>query len=100
MTLKERVLALLAVEALDDDQLAARLGVVRQQVNQTCRAMEYEGLLARHRGPSGKIVNRLRRRRTTTGTSGSLVDAVHARHANHRRRRQGCRLGLAEGKGV
>lgn len=58
MTLKERILALLAVETLDDDELAARLGVVRQQVNQTCRAMEYEGLLRRQRGPSGKIVNR------------------------------------------
>lgn len=59
MTLKERILALLAVETLDDDQLAARLGVVRQQVNQTCRAMEYDGVLMRDRGPSGKIVNRI-----------------------------------------
>jgi hypothetical protein len=59
MTLKERILALLAVETLDDDQLAARIGVVRQQVNQICRAMEYDGLLMRQRGPSGKIVNRL-----------------------------------------
>ena len=59
MTLKERILALLAAETLDDDQIAARLGVVRQQVNQSCRAMEYDGLLTRQRGPSGKIVNRL-----------------------------------------
>lgn len=59
MTLKERILALLAVETLDDDQLAARLGVVRQQVNQSCRAMEYDGVLMRDRGPSGKIVNRI-----------------------------------------
>lgn len=59
MTLKERITALLAVESLDDDQLAARLGVIRQQVNQTCRAMEYGGLLTRQRGSTGKIVNRL-----------------------------------------
>src|SRR5688500_4420699 len=59
MTLKERILALVGVETLDDDELAARLGVIRQQVNQTCRAMEYEGLVTRQRGPSGKIVNRL-----------------------------------------
>jgi hypothetical protein len=59
MILKERILALLASETLDDDQIAARLRVVRQQVNQTCRAMEYDGLLTRQRGPSGKIVNRL-----------------------------------------
>lgn len=59
MTLKERIVAALASEALDDDELAARLGVVRQQVNQTCRAMEYDGLLTRQRGPAGKIVNRL-----------------------------------------
>lgn len=59
MTLKKRILALLAAETLDDDELAARLGVVRQQVNQTCRAMEYERLVTRERGPAGKIVNRL-----------------------------------------
>ncbi len=101
MTLKERILALLAVEALDDDELAARLGVVRQQVNQTCRAMEYDGLLTRQRGPSGKIVNRVteagaqlpmpRGRSSTPSTPG---------HANHRGRRQGCCLGLAGGEGV
>lgn len=59
MTRRERILALLAVETLDDDHIAAKLGVIRQQVNQTCRALEYEGLLTRQRGPSGKIVNRL-----------------------------------------
>jgi hypothetical protein len=59
MTLKDRILALLAAESLDDDQLAARLGVIRQQVNQTCRAMEYDGLLTRQPGSNGKIVNRL-----------------------------------------
>lgn len=59
MILKERILALLVSETLDDDQIAARLGVIRQQVNQTCRGMEYDGLLTRQRGPSGKIVNRL-----------------------------------------
>lgn len=58
-TLADRILELLrqGVE-LDDDQIAARLGVTRQQVNQTCRRLESQGILRRQRGPSGKIVNR------------------------------------------
>ena len=59
-TLSSRILELLDREmALDDDQLAGRLGIVRQQVNQTCRRLEREGLLIRERGAQGKIVNRL-----------------------------------------
>lgn len=83
MTLKERILALIAVEMLDDDELATRLGVVRQQVNQTCRTMEYEGLVTRQRAPAGKIVNRLtdagaqppvpRRRSLTPSTPGTPI---------------------------
>lgn len=59
MALRDRVIELLRERSLDDDQLAAHLGVIRQQVNQLCRAMEYEGLVTRSRGPAGKIVNQL-----------------------------------------
>jgi biotin operon repressor len=59
-TVGSRILEVLYREtALDEDQLAARLGIVRQQVNQTCRRLEREGLLIRERGAQGKIVNRL-----------------------------------------
>lgn len=58
-TLADRILELLrqGVE-LDDDEIAARLGVTRQQINQTCRRLESQGIVRRQRGPSGKIVNR------------------------------------------
>lgn len=47
--------------ALDDDQLAKRLGVSpRQQINQVCRRMEAAGRLRRYVGSDGKIVNDLR----------------------------------------
>ena len=59
MTLAQRIVAALHVAALDDDQLAARFGVVRQQVNQACRALEKQGVLVRTVGPSGKILNRI-----------------------------------------
>lgn len=59
MALRDRIVDALRSAALDDDQLAARLGVVRQQVNQVCRALETRGVLARAIGPGGKIVNRL-----------------------------------------
>lgn len=59
MTLVQRIVTALGTTALDDDQLAAQLGVVRQQVNQACRALERRGELSRAVGPSGKIVNRL-----------------------------------------
>jgi len=56
---QDRVIELLRREALDDDQLAAELGVIRQQVNQACRALERRGVLSRVSGPHGKIVNHL-----------------------------------------
>jgi len=59
MTLRERIIGALRSAALDDDQLATQLGVVRQQINQTCRGLEKRGLVTRGMGPSGKIVNRL-----------------------------------------
>lgn len=59
MTLAERILVELskAGRPLDDDELAARLGVVRQAVNQAARLLSKQGRLIRHAGP--KITNRL-----------------------------------------
>jgi hypothetical protein len=55
----DRAMDLLAQGPLDDDELASRLGVRRQQVNQACRALASRGLLVREQGPDGKIQNRL-----------------------------------------
>ena len=61
-TLAERILDKLKVQArpLDDVELAAYLGVVRQAVNQACRRLERQEVLERSVGPNNKIVNRLR----------------------------------------
>ena len=49
-----------ATSALDDDELARRTGISpRQTVNQICRRLTAEGVLVRHSGPDGKIVNEL-----------------------------------------
>jgi predicted ArsR family transcriptional regulator len=46
----DRILELLgSVGALDDDELASRLGIVRQQVNQTCRVLETRASFAASR---------------------------------------------------
>lgn len=42
---------------MDDDELAGRIGVIRQAVNQACRRLEAQGLLRRDIGPNHKIVN-------------------------------------------
>src|SRR5688572_3272561 len=63
MTNREKVLAALrhATRPLDDDELARRTLITpRQTVNQICRGLAAEGLIARVNGPDGKIVNRLR----------------------------------------
>lgn len=59
-TIAERALELLEQGPLDDDQLASRLGVARQQVNQVCRLLASRGELARAVGSRGKIENCLR----------------------------------------
>lgn len=59
-TTADRVLDLLRMtrKALDDDELARRLGVgPRQTINQVCRRLERDGRLRRIAGPDGKIVN-------------------------------------------
>lgn len=61
-TLAERILDELAEHGvpLDDDDLAASLGVVRQAVNQACRQLAKRELVVRDVGAAGKIVNQLR----------------------------------------
>lgn len=56
----ERILDLLrGRDALDDDQIASRLGIIRQHVNQAAHRLEKQGLLVRSQGPLGKVVNQL-----------------------------------------
>ena len=63
MTLAERMIDVLQTvpAGLDDDELAERLGVVRQAVNQACRKLVAGGRLRRGVGGAGKIVNTLDR---------------------------------------
>jgi len=58
-TLADRVLSALvdAGTCLDDDQLAAVLGVRRQAINQVCRSLEIQGQLARPVSVGNKIQN-------------------------------------------
>ncbi len=44
--------------ALDDDDIGGRLGINRHYVNQVCRQLAREGLVARSEGPDGKLLNR------------------------------------------
>jgi hypothetical protein len=59
-SLRDRVKEAIRISSrpLDDDQLAARMGISpRQTVNQVCRALERAGMVRRRPGPDGKIVN-------------------------------------------
>ncbi len=60
-TLAERILAELDRSGvpLDDDQLAVRLGVIRQKDNQAARRLSEQGRLVRRSEPGAKITNRL-----------------------------------------
>lgn len=42
---------------LDDDEIAALVGMNRVYVNALCRALAKDGLIVRCRGPGGKFVN-------------------------------------------
>ena len=44
---------------LDDDQLAEKLGVRRQSINQECRYLASKGLLRRFHPSNSKILNEL-----------------------------------------
>jgi biotin operon repressor len=72
VTLAGRIVSKLRVEGtpLDDDDLAARLGVVRQAVNQACRRLAASGVLVREVGRDGKLINRL----TSTSSPQPLPD--------------------------
>ena len=61
MTNREKIIDLLQRHpGLDDDELAKKLSIVRQTVNQECRLLESRGILRRDPdGPKGKIVNYL-----------------------------------------
>ena len=52
---------------LDDDDIGGRLGINRHYVNQVCRQLAREGVIARSEGPDGKLRNRWR--------SGATVEA-------------------------
>jgi hypothetical protein len=57
-TLADCVLAVLERgPALDDDELAARLGTRRQATNQVCHRLAAAGRIRRYTGKTGKIVN-------------------------------------------
>ena len=63
MTLADRIVEVLQTvpAGLDDDELAHRLGVVRQAVNQACRKLAAGDRLRRGVGGTGKIINTLDR---------------------------------------
>ncbi len=44
---------------LDDEQLAAVLGVDPREVHRQCRRLAFQGVIIRESGPNGKIVNHL-----------------------------------------
>jgi hypothetical protein len=58
---RQQILELLRVghPAFDDDEIAVRLEMNRHFVNQVCRGLAADGLIARSVGPQGKLVNRL-----------------------------------------
>lgn len=46
---------------LDDNQLAAVLGVDPREVHRQCRRLAFQGIVIRENGPNGTIVNHLDR---------------------------------------
>jgi hypothetical protein len=65
-TMEARVLdAIHEFGSADDDELAARLGVIRQHVNQAARRLAARGELTREIGPNGKLTNSLPSRSPT-----------------------------------
>jgi len=87
--LKDHILALLADvgSPLDDDAIATRIGVARQQINDRCRRLARSGLIERGRGEDGKIVNRGARPSAARGqpaasSAPSLASQPAAVHAN------------------
>jgi hypothetical protein len=83
---RDEILQLLRVTraALDDDQIATRLGINRHYVNQVSRSLAHQGLTTRYEGRDGKLVNQW------TGTAPSALDSdvVYAARRRSRTRRQ------------
>jgi len=61
VTLADRIVRVLRTTSrpMDDDELAGRIGVIRQAVNQACRRLEAQGSLRRYVGPNNKIVDEI-----------------------------------------
>ena len=80
---RERVAAAIRISSqpLDDDQVAARTGILpRQAVNQVCR-LERAGMVRRRPGPDGKIANEWlgEQDREPGGNSASASTPVHGK---------------------
>src|SRR5690606_9365036 len=75
----QRIITLLAQSPpLDDDEIARALSITpRQTVNQICRRLEHDNVLARERGSRGKVVNRL------TGAAPAAAARLTAHEAVH-----------------
>lgn len=54
MALRDRIVDALGSAAFDYEQLAGQLGLMRQQINKTCRVLEKRGVLVRAIGSGGK----------------------------------------------
>jgi hypothetical protein len=77
------ILELRRRSALDDDELASRVGIVRQTINQECRLLAAKGIIVREIGGArGKLVNRLRDLKATDDSAtheelvGSTISAA------------------------
>jgi hypothetical protein len=75
--------------ALDDDEVARRLGVSpRQTINQVCRRLESAGRLRRYVGSAGKVVRDLR---LADGQSAVATASARGPIRDHRRSRRSTR---------
>lgn len=62
---------------MNDDELAAALGVDRQEVIRRCRRLAFQGLVIREEGSDGAIVNRLDSARPGSSGDGRLYFEDH-----------------------
>lgn len=89
MSRRDEILRLLAQSevGLDDDDIARRLQISRQLVNSICRELSRGGEIARHTGPTGKLMNLIQAERGAHEPS-----SIAASHTVVRRRRATARL--------
>lgn len=85
MSRQEQIIELLAEVglALDDDDIAFRLGINRHYVNAVCRSLGHEGVISRFDGPAGKLVNQIA---DTTRLADPEAQASHVRAIESRPR--------------